>query len=546
MSRYSYRYLFNPYATPQKEPIPGSNQVENNAGGYAFALDKWARLCRFLILGSDSATYYQEPKGLTRENALCVMECWEEDASRTRTLIEDVSVRGLAPKNDPAIFALALGSVHPLVEARQAANAAVSAVCRTATHLFTWIADRQRLGGGEGRGFRRAVASWYQRPVDKLAFQAVKYRNREGWTHRDALMTAHPALSQENSPDTEMAALCQWMLGKVPEGPLPEIVAAHIEAMAVPEGDSPALIKLIERYLLPWEALPSWALTKPDIWQAMLPFMGLTALIRKLGIMTAYGAISQENWRKPADRLTDTLELRASRVHPFAILQALAVYRSGQGVRGGKSWEPVGRIIDALDAAFYASFENVVPTGKRLMLALDISGSMRNSMLGSPLSCREAAAAMALVTLAREPDASVYGFTRGTYPTRWVSHPAGITPLSLTPRQRLDDAVRYIENLDFGGTDCALPFIYAQENKEEFDGFAVYTDNETWAGSIHPVQALRQYRQSSGINAKSAVIGMTSTEFSIADPADGSMMDFVGFDASAPAVMAEFLGGSSG
>ena len=33
-------------------------------------------------------------------------------------------------------------------------------------------------------------------------------------------------------------------------------------------------------------------------------------------------------------------------------------------------------IVDALDAAFYTAFENVEPTGKRLLLALDVSGSM--------------------------------------------------------------------------------------------------------------------------------------------------------------------------
>jgi 60 kDa SS-A/Ro ribonucleoprotein len=43
-----------------------------------------------------------------------------------------------------------------------------------------------------------------------------------------------------------------------------------------------------------------------------------------------------------------------------------------------------------------------------------------------------------------------------------------------------------------------------------------------------------------GIPAKLIVAGMTSTGFSIADPDDGGMLDVVGFDRAAPAVMADF------
>lgn len=45
-------------------------------------------------------------------------------------------------------------------------------------------------------------------------------------------------------------------------------------------------------------------------------------------------------------------------------------------MRGSTTWTPVARIADALDAAFQASFGSVRPSGKRWLLALDISGSM--------------------------------------------------------------------------------------------------------------------------------------------------------------------------
>ena len=83
-------------------------------------------------------------------------------------------------------------------------------------------------------------------------------------------------------------------------------------------------------------------------------------------------------------------------------------------------------------------------------------------------------------------------------------------------------------------------FRSALERGLSLDVFEVYTDNETWAGTVHPVQALRQYRAKTGISAKLIVAGMTSTGFSIADPDDGGMLDVIGFDSAAPAVMADF------
>jgi 60 kDa SS-A/Ro ribonucleoprotein len=83
--------------------------------------------------------------------------------------------------------------------------------------------------------------------------------------------------------------------------------------------------------------------------------------------------------------------------------------------------------------------------------------------------------------------------------------------------------------------------LWAAEERIEADAFVVYTDNETWAGAIQPVQALDRYAVMMGIAAKLIVVGMTSTGYSIADPTRDDMLDVVGFDASAPELMARFI-----
>jgi 60 kDa SS-A/Ro ribonucleoprotein len=92
-------------------------------------------------------------------------------------------------------------------------------------------------------------------------------------------------------------------------------------------------------------------------------------------------------------------------------------------------------------------------------------------------------------------------------------------------------------------TDCAIPMIAAQQQNWEVDTFIVYTDNETWAGGIHPSQALAEYRRAMGNNSSLVVVGMASNNFSIADPADPRMLDVVGFDTATPQVISEFSKG---
>jgi 60 kDa SS-A/Ro ribonucleoprotein len=280
--------------------------------------------------------------------------------------------------------------------------------------------------------------------------------------------------------------------------------------------------------------LPDAALNSPLVWLALLNNgIPQTALMRQLPRLTRLGVIGPMAAGTPivTAQLTDAERLRKARVHPVNILVALRTYASGHGARSQSEWTPVPQITDALDAAFYAAYGAVEPAGKRTMLALDISGSMGCSAAGLALTAREASAALALVTAATEPATVITGFSHS------------LIPLNISPRQRLDDAIRAISNLPFGGTDCSLPMVWAKANKVEIDHFSVYTDNETWAGTIHPHQALREYREKTGIPARMSVVGMTATDFTIADPDDPGTLDVAGFDSAVPSLLADFARG---
>ncbi|MGI8587489.1 MAG: TROVE domain-containing protein [Chloroflexia bacterium] len=542
------QYVQNLTNTPQSEAIPGSAQVPNSAGGYAWPVDDWTRLDRFLVLGAEGGTFYIGERTLTRENAAAVIRCIAADGERAVARIVEISEAGRAPKNDPAIFALALAATDGNEATKRAAFAALSSVCRTGTHLFHFTAFVDGMRGW-GRGLRQAVAAWYSMPAGKLAYQAVKYQQRDGWGHRDLLRLAHP-----KPEDEQHAALYYWMVKGWPgvgDQPHPDEALRLVWAFErAKRAESAAeIIGLIRDHRLPREAIPTEWLKNAEVWEALLAEMPLEAMVRNLGTLTRLGVVApmSEGSGRVVSRLSDVERLRASRMHPIKLLGALKTYESGQGVRGSGRWEPVSQVVDALNDAFYAAFENVVPTGARWVLALDVSGSMAGNMLaGMPgLDARVGSAAMCLVTAATEPQHAIVAFSaaQGGYGGRFGGGEPGLTPVEISPRQRLDDVVKITSAIPMGGTDCALPMVWASRKKVEADVFVVYTDSETWAGTPHPAQALREYREATGIPAKLIVVGMTSNGFSIADPDDGGMLDVVGFDPAVPGVMADFVAG---
>jgi len=64
----NYARLFHRRITPQSQLIPASSQVPNPAGGYAWQVDDWTRLDRFLILGAEGGTYYIGERDLVNQN----------------------------------------------------------------------------------------------------------------------------------------------------------------------------------------------------------------------------------------------------------------------------------------------------------------------------------------------------------------------------------------------------------------------------------------------------------------------------------------------
>ena len=534
---------------PQSEPVPGKDMHKNNAGAYSFKINKWQQLDRFLILGSVGGTYYASERSLTKTNLESIDECLREDAVRVINRIVELSESGRAPKNDPALLILAKASADANHRAvRQHAMNALPKIARTGTHLFHFV-EYAKYFRGWGRNFKRGIANWYnEKSVQKLAYQLAKYKQRDGWSHRDLLRLSHP---KANDPARNL------LFQKVTH---PEIALApsdntgtefyRIADLVSIETDPGKAAELIRSHGVPRECVNTQLLNSRQVWEALLEKMPTTALIRNLGKLSSIGMTERysEHSKRIVQQLMNSDIIQNARIHPITILGALKVYESGHGVKGALSWVPNREILEALNDAFYLAFKFVEPTQKRYFLALDVSGSMFGSPVnGMPgLDAATAAAAMAMVTLRTESDVILKGFTRSD--SLWGSPKShqdfsGITDLNISKRMLLDQVISTMQGLPFGGTDCALPMLWATKHKQPVDAFIVYTDSETWAGAIHPFEALKRYRDTMGIPAKLIVAGMSATDVSIADPSDAGMLDVAGMDSNVPQIINQFISG---
>jgi 60 kDa SS-A/Ro ribonucleoprotein len=533
--------------TPQIEQAD-PRQVLNNAGGYVFTVNPLKALERFLILGTEGGTYYATQKDITKQNHdnLKAIAKNESLALQALQLIVDVSHRGRAPKNDPALFALAILAAEGNEHVKHVAYDAVPLVARTGTHLFQFIKFSDALRGW-GAGLQKALRRWYSdKDADQLAYQLLKYQQREGWSHRDVLRKIRINPRKELSPG--QADAIKWavkgkeafevapdMITNESLGSLPEQIFAYEACRDLVKQGNKAMARFVIGHdKLTHEMVPSELLADKETWIALLPHTPLIATVRNLGRMTANGTLtaSSQATALVVSRLNNEETIAKSRIHPLQVLAALYTYRSGKGIKGSLTWEPVHAIVNALEKAYYISFGNVQSTGKRIRLALDVSGSMEcGTVNGLPfLTPRVATACMAMVTMRSEPLYDVVGF----------SHT--LVPVPISANDSLEAVVQKMSAIPFGGTDVSLPILDALKKKLFFDAFIVYTDNETWAGSTHAHEALRQYRAAVNPNAKAALVAFTATNLSVFPEDDAGTLQCVGFDSAGPTVLADFIG----
>jgi 60 kDa SS-A/Ro ribonucleoprotein len=518
----------NKVTTPQTKPIPGreTEMVQGRSGGYMFQTDLWQMLRRCLLIGTAQPTYYAGKEELTDDFVAVLKQAIQENPARAAQEIVYAS-DGRAIKNSAPLFALVLLSMEAQPEAKTAFRDIFPEVVRTGSHFYEWLSYTKQLRG-MGKIVKDAGRSWLSRSdVRGLAYQLLKYQQRNGYKHRDTLRLFHL-----KPPTSDHQDLFNWVVKGWDELPTetPEGVMAQIWWWEWLKRHPDQTAKAIQEGRLTHEMAAPIGHMNQEAWQLIFAGMPIGAMLRNLGSLTELGVLQADalaNLERVESVLNSKDHLRKGRIHPIDALKALKTYQSGGKLgRSQKTWEPVPRIVDILERTVTLTFEVIEPTNKVFMHAVDVSGSM--SMYSVPsmnLTCCEIATAMALVTAKAEKNYMVRGFADN------------FKDLGISRSDTFSSALAKASNQNFGATDASVAYDWMIKHKFKADIICFWTDSESWAGKEHPSQALARYRKQVNPTAKAVYVTLTPYSITLADPKDPNSWDMGGFDPGTPKVI---------
>lgn len=519
-----------------KRAIPKpAGVILSHEGGTVYELSPMERFKRFCLFGSTQDYYVTKDAQFDAaiETINTVLTEQPVDALR---LMRDIAKEHRAVKIEPVLFAYALALSHDDPRVRQWAYPYLPDIVGHGTalfHLFSYVTQRRKISGG---GIRKAFARWYQgKTADQLAYQAVKYKQRDGISHNNILRLVHPVTWQ---PGT--GQVMEYMMGRgaVEDAPL----ILHAERLLQTTHDKPAphvveaAAALVSAARLPREAIPTQLLNEPLIWEALLQDMPVEAMIRNLGKMGSIGLLHSEAVNDVIARLRDEGTIVRSKIHPMKLYLAQRQYAQGRGSKGSLTWTPNVKVIDALDDAFYTAFKSLPEIPGKVLLAIDLSSSMIGSSVFGMEEMRrhEAAAVQAMCFMRQCPEGMALGFTEQPI------------SLPLSPRQRLIDVYNMIAQKAGGGTDIGVPYAWAGKQREHVDAFVTVTDEASGGyGSRggQAVEALRAYRTMLNQNARAVSISVATYHYAHLPTNDRRNFVVAGFDPTVPDLVAQFLRG---
>jgi 60 kDa SS-A/Ro ribonucleoprotein len=307
--------------------------------------------------------------------------------------------------------------------------------------------------------------------------------------------------------------------------------------------------KIVSDYQMPREAVERantiW-LKSPIVWEALLPNMPGNALVRNLRNMAEIGLLEpmSDAEKLVVDRLMNPKYM--GRVHPMQVLQAAVTYDSrvfknsyaGNEKRSRKtgetkSYDVSQPVVNALNVALHNSYKNVTATGQRIMMAVDISGSMYWNMLDNffPFFPAEAAGMMALI----------FAHIETRYMPMVFSNT--LEPMKLSNTSSIDDVLKELREHSGASTDIGLPVKYALEKNIPIDTFISITDNEVNTG-YHPATWMKKYRSKMNLpESKFITIAMQANGITVADPKDPYMLDVEGCSADTQDMVINYIRG---
>lgn len=198
---------------------------------------------------------------------------------------------------------------------------------------------------------------------------------------------------------------------------------------------------------------------KKDLWSALIPSMGMMALMRNLRNFDEAG-VNDDQVAPAITRFIDPEQVRRSRIFPYRWLTA---YEQAPSLR----WS------HALDQALHASLSNIPSMSGRTLVLIDTSGSMMMSTSNHTYTTPVKLAAVFGVALAlKGEDVDLVGFASGSF-----DH---MIPRGSSLIREVDRFMRRVGEVGHG-TDIARA---VRDNYSGHDRVIIVSDMQTMSGNI--------------------------------------------------------------
>lgn len=417
--------------------------TKNAAGGAAYTLGVKEALARYAVTNTFGGTFYA-----SAENQL-------RDLQNMITQVDDEFIAALAVysrkaahmKDMPAFLLSALSvrspsllkAVFPLV----ADNAKM--VKNFVQILRSGTTGRRSLGTVP----KRLVQRWLR---DRTSQQLINDSVGGNPSLVDLLKMVHP-----RPADKHQEALFGVLLGRQVESEALPVEWHALKAFHRGETNTPPNVSFQLLTGQPLENAQWTEIAKNAPWQ--MTRINLNTFLRH-GVFD-----SPDMVKMVAQRLSSAEQIRKARVLPYQLLSAYANVDDGMP----------RAIVSALHDAMEIACENVPSwPGKKLVIAVDVSGSMKNSVTGSragatsKVRCVDAAALMASALLRKNPDAHIVCFE------------GRVRTCHLEPRDTVMTNAMKMAALAGGSTECGVAMSLIKDKYPDADLVVFVSDNESW------------------------------------------------------------------
>ncbi|RUP37350.1 MAG: TROVE domain-containing protein [Acinetobacter sp.] len=439
--------------------------ISNQAGGRAFQLDHRQALAQLAATGTLNHTFYQNAQAQLEQILALTQNIDATFIAKTA-----VYTRKNNHMKDMPVLLLAILSqleqnlfkaVFPLVidNGKQLRN--------FVQIMRSGAIQRKSLGSLP----KKMINQWLINASDNQLLSA-NIGNQPSLA--DVLKMTHP-----KPKDTNQDAFFAYILGKKYElEQLPTKVQALEKFRQGLTQDVPDL---------PMQLLTNLSLSAQQ-WAEIAKNGGWQMLRMNLNTFTRHGVFEIEGMDNViANKLQDQDMIRKSRVLPYQLMATWAALD-----------DAVPQVVrQALEHVMQAALENVPRLTGRVVVAVDVSGSMASPVTGyrkgatSKLRCVDVASLFACALKQVNPDIEIMPFDTQLHSLNIVEHESDASLLgrlkqvfSGNKTRSIFEVAKQFAALGGGGTNCSIPLKRLNRDQTAVDLMIYFSDNESWADQL--------------------------------------------------------------